>query len=160
MSDENAPVEAVEVTVAEEISEQQDNAVAEALKVVAGNGKHATPNDFKQVLQNLKQAVDDKLEEEGINPRTGPDPDRFIKLARELAAANYNEGKPGRNKLKPENVHIVWYSKVLSNWKAVVSSPLIRGIMWEITYNGYKHEAYVDVYKKTANVKVEGVDPK
>jgi len=154
MSEEQSPVE----VVAEEASAQYDNTVSEVLTALAANGKNATPNDFKEVLQNIKQAVDEKLEEEGVDTKSGPDPDRFLKLARQIAVNNYNENKTGRSKLKADNVHIVWYSKTLSNWKAIIASPIVRNVLWEVTYNGYKKEAYVDAYKKTGNVKVEGIE--
>lgn len=48
--------------------------------------------------------------------------------------------------------YVVWFSKTLKNWKALVSTDVISGIVIEVTYNGEKSEAYVDIYKKHHNV--------
>jgi hypothetical protein len=59
-----------------------------------------------------------------------------------------------------DEVYVVWYSKVLQNWKALVSTSLPDGMYYEVTYNGDKKETYIDAYKKFDNVcvKDEGVD--
>lgn len=51
-------------------------------------------------------------------------------------------------KLTMEDVFIVWFSKTLQNWKALVSTTVSDGMYYEITHNGDKGETYVDVYKK------------
>jgi hypothetical protein len=47
-----------------------------------------------------------------------------------------------------DEVYIVWFSKTLQNWKALVSTTLLDGMYYELTHNGDKGETYVDVYKK------------
>lgn len=53
-----------------------------------------------------------------------------------------------------EDVYIVWFSKTLQNWKALVSTSLPDGMYYEITHNGDKNETYLDAYKKFNNVTV------
>jgi hypothetical protein len=53
-----------------------------------------------------------------------------------------------------DEVYIVWFSKTLQNWKALVSTTLPDGMYYEVTHNGDKQETYVDVYKKFQNYKV------
>lgn len=53
--------------------------------------------------------------------------------------------------LQPEDLYIVWFCKVLGNWKALISTDVVRGLYWEVTYNGAKNETYVDTYKKAFN---------
>ena len=48
-------------------------------------------------------------------------------------------------------VYTVWECKVLQNWKFLISSTLIDGMYYELTYNGDKHEWYLDAYKKFEN---------
>lgn len=48
-------------------------------------------------------------------------------------------------------VYIVWFCKVLQNWKALVSTELPDGMYYEVTYNGDKEELYLDAYKKFEN---------
>lgn len=55
-------------------------------------------------------------------------------------------------KLTVEDVFIVWFSKTLQNWKALVSTTVSDGMYYEITHNGDKNETYIDVYKKWDNV--------
>lgn len=57
-------------------------------------------------------------------------------------------------KISENQVYIVWFSKTLQNWKALVSTTVPDGQYYEVTYNGDKKETYVDVYKKWDNVRV------
>ena len=53
---------------------------------------------------------------------------------------------------KPEfEVYTVWKCKALQNWKFLISSSLYDGMYYELTYNGDKHEWYLDAYKKFEN---------
>jgi hypothetical protein len=85
-----------------------------------------------------------------------PDPDRLLKQAKQLVVDNYNTNRPSNKTatLTIDSVYIVWFSKTLGNWKAIVASPVARGLLWEVTYNGHRGEAYIDVYRKIINVRV------
>lgn len=48
-------------------------------------------------------------------------------------------------------VFTVWKSKVLQNWKYLISSTLPDGKYYELTYNGDKQEWYLDCYVKLEN---------
>lgn len=48
-------------------------------------------------------------------------------------------------------VYIVWKSKILQNWKYLISSNLYDGMYYELTFNGDKGEWYLDAYKKFEN---------
>lgn len=48
-------------------------------------------------------------------------------------------------------VYIVWKCKTLQNWKYLISSSLFDGMYYELTYNGYSKEWYLDAYKKFEN---------
>ena len=48
-------------------------------------------------------------------------------------------------------VFVVWYSKTLQNYKALLSTSLPDGMYYELTYNGDKKELYFDAYKKFEN---------
>lgn len=58
------------------------------------------------------------------------------------------------------DVYIVWKAKVLQNWKYLLSSTLLDGMYYELTYNGDKEEWYLDAYKKFENqvIKDGGVE--
>lgn len=55
------------------------------------------------------------------------------------------------------DVYFVWYSKILKNSKALISTSLPDGMYYEVTYNGEKDEFYLDAYKKFDNIKITGV---
>lgn len=50
------------------------------------------------------------------------------------------------------DVYVVWWSKTLQNWKALLSSTLPDGMYYEVTFDGDKNQAYLDAYKKFDNV--------
>lgn len=56
---------------------------------------------------------------------------------------------------EPSDVYIVWFSKTLQNWKALISTMLPDGMYYEVTYNGDARETYVDAYKKFDNVAIK-----
>jgi hypothetical protein len=49
-------------------------------------------------------------------------------------------------------IYVIWFSKVLKNWKALISTNLEDEMHYEVTYNGEKHETYLDAYKKRKNI--------
>lgn len=54
-----------------------------------------------------------------------------------------------------DEVYVVWFCKTLQNWKALVSTTLPDGMYYEVTYDGDRHTAYLDAYKKFQNVIVQ-----
>ena len=62
-----------------------------------------------------------------------------------------NVEKTDNFKIDLENVFVVWFSKTLQNFKALVSTTVSDGMYYEITYNGDKNELYLDAYKKWEN---------
>jgi hypothetical protein len=53
-----------------------------------------------------------------------------------------------------ENVYVVWFCRTLKNWKALVSTDLLDGTYYEVTYDGATESIYLDVYKKFDNVEI------
>ena len=76
--------------------------------------------------------------------------------AKRIVANWYNDqaGKDEISAVTAEDVYVVWFCKTLQNWKALLSTDLPDGMYFEVTYNGDKKEAYLDVYKKIRNVKI------
>lgn len=86
---------------------------------------------------------------------------QLIQKARELAAQALTDRVAQTRQTHPTfssaDMYVVWFAKELQNWKALVSTNCISsddalGDYVEVTYNGDKHEAYCDVYRKTLNV--------
>ena len=80
----------------------------------------------------------------------------YQELAREYVVRYFNlrSEKTDGYILKIEDVYVVWFSKTLQNWKALVSTNVSDGMYYEITYNGDKNETYLDAYKKFENVQL------
>lgn len=81
----------------------------------------------------------------------------YQEKAKQIVIDYYNEHveKTDNKKLKESEVFIVWFSKTLQNWKALVSTTISDGMYYEVTYNGDKKETYLDAYKKWENVCVK-----
>lgn len=81
----------------------------------------------------------------------------YQEKAKQIVIDYYNEHveKTDNKKLTESEVFVVWFSKTLQNWKALVSTTISDGMYYEITYNGDKKETYLDAYKKWENVCVK-----
>lgn len=77
----------------------------------------------------------------------------YMDKAKEVVVDYFNENvdKTDQKEISKEDVFIVWFSKTLQNWKALVSTNISDGMYYEITHNGNKGETYLDVYKKWEN---------
>ena len=85
--------------------------------------------------------------------------DEMLDLCKKVVVDYFNENvdKTDGLKINKDNVFIVWFSKSLQNFKALVSTTVSDGMYYELTYNGDKKELYLDAYKKWENkcIKVE-----
>lgn len=88
---------------------------------------------------------------------------KFIALCKKVVCDYANErlDKTDDKQITEDDVFIVWLCKTLQNNKALVSTTLLDGMYYELTYNGNKDECYVDAYKKWENfcVDASGVRP-
>lgn len=84
----------------------------------------------------------------------------YQEKAKQIVIDYYNEHveKTDNKKLTESEVFIVWFSKTLQNWKALISTTISDGMYYEVTYNGDKKETYLDAYKKWENVCVKDED--
>lgn len=80
----------------------------------------------------------------------------MMEKAKQLVVDFFNEEveKTDGFTLTVDDVYIVWWSKTLQNWKALVSTTVSDGMYYEVTYNGDKQETYIDAYKKWKNTRV------
>lgn len=93
--------------------------------------------------------------------------DLYIRRAKELVSGNFNNELPSQLvdtetveslKSTPADFYVVWFSKVLRNWKALVSTDIMSGLYYEVTYDGNAKQTYVDFYIKATNVCVPDED--
>ena len=55
-----------------------------------------------------------------------------------------------------KDLHLVWFAKVLGNFKCLIIDLLPNGRYYECTYNGAKDELYIDIYDKQHNIVLKG----
>lgn len=82
------------------------------------------------------------------------DPNQFQTKARTIVLEKYNRDivdLAHQEYITLDEIYVVWFSKTLQNWKALISTDRSDGRYYELTYNGDKEETYVDVYKKVSN---------
>ena len=73
--------------------------------------------------------------------------DKALKIVRDYIIEHLDKSAP-----EPKfEVYMVWKAKALQNWKYLISSTLLDGMYYELTYNGDKQEWYLDAYKKFEN---------
>ena len=82
--------------------------------------------------------------------------DTFFDLCKREVVEYFSQHaeKPDQKKITEDDVFIVWACKTLQNNKALVSTTVPDGMYYEVTYDGDKQQAYVDVYKKWQNYSV------
>ena len=81
--------------------------------------------------------------------------DRFIELCTDAVVSYFNSQADSTDKngrITPDDVFVVWCCKTLQNNKALLSTRVPDGMYYEVTYNGDKHEMYLDAYKKWKNM--------
>ena len=78
---------------------------------------------------------------------------KMIRTARETVVKYYNDRAD--DEIAYNETFIVWFSKTLQNWKALVGTTK-NDLYFELTYNGDKNEIYLDAYKKAENVVIKG----
>ena len=81
----------------------------------------------------------------------------MLEKAKEVVLNYYNSKveKTDNFTIGLEDVYVVWFSKTLRNWKALVSTNVSDGMYYEVTYNGETQEIYLDAYKKWENMVID-----
>ena len=83
--------------------------------------------------------------------------ENFIELAKQrvmVYAIEHTDPMDGT--IYMGDVYLVWYCKTLQNHKALLFTPRLSDMYFEVTYNGNRDEMYVDAYKKQENIKYDG----
>lgn len=133
----DAPEPTAEDAAAEFIRSFQEN-----LKYILTKGKSPETRALELVVQQYNQIAVDHYY---ISVSNGGS---RVRAQRDL----------GAKAISYEDLRLVWFSKTLQNWKALVCTVRDDQMYFEVTYNGDKKEAYVDIYDKLKNVVVPDED--
>lgn len=78
---------------------------------------------------------------------------------KQIVVDYYNERaeKTDNARITLDDVYIVSSSYILGNRKFLLSTTVVDGMYYEITYNIQKAELYLDAYKKWENVKFQNI---
>lgn len=82
-----------------------------------------------------------------------------IDIAKQRVVDTFNKNKEVTDQffLTTLDVYVVWFSFTLGNWKALLSTTVVDGKYYEVTYNAAKDETYVDTYVKLRNEQIKEV---
>ena len=75
----------------------------------------------------------------------------FIINAKNLVMSYAYEHLDKSDDIPEFDVFVVWYAYELGHSKALLSTTLLDGMYYEVTYNSNKNEIYFDAYKKFEN---------
>ena len=76
---------------------------------------------------------------------------KFVQLCKKYILAEFYD-----DKIKEDEIYVVWLCKILQNNKALLSTNKLDGMYFECTYNGDKKELYLDAYKHEWNNCITG----
>lgn len=88
------------------------------------------------------------------------DNDKFIELCKEKVV-DYTNTFMNLNSINQpvhistDDVYVVWLNRTLQNNKALLSTTIVDGMYYEVTYNGDKNEMYFDAYKHKYNEEIK-----
>jgi hypothetical protein len=73
-----------------------------------------------------------------------------INEAKRVVVDNYNEHHDSSRtpRLSLTVVHIISYTEIFDSWKATVGSTVVRGLLYEVSYNAAKREMTLEVFKR------------
>jgi hypothetical protein len=78
--------------------------------------------------------------------------DHARRIVFEYASGKLEQPQQTEMRFEPDDVYLVWFTYVLGNWKALLSTTLPDGMYYEVTHNASRQATFLDVYKKFDNV--------
>lgn len=95
-----------------------------------------------------------RMEQDKIANEATPRPDVLVDKAKFILVNHLNR-VGDRGFFSVDQIAVVWFSKTLQNWKALLILPHLENqLYYEVTHNGDKKETYIDTYVKVDNVAI------
>lgn len=121
---------------------------------IAGQ-ENLSPKEVKERLDILKQNPDTPKTETPRKPQRRSSPEKFIMTAKGLVRVNYNKHRPsGGRELTDDDFYLVSYQITGTGWTALLRSPIVYGMMWDVEHNKNGKSTTINVYKRVNDVKI------
>lgn len=80
----------------------------------------------------------------------------FVAMAEKAVVDNFNAHRKAERspELTVSGVNVIWMTRGIIGWKAILNSPLAKGLMWEVTYNRPKNQLNLQIFSKLNEVKI------
>lgn len=111
-------------------------------------------NDLEKIVSEPAQNYEELPREDRPEMLEAEDFDPQSSARALIAALFYSDPTRPDEQLTSDDIYVVWFAKTLQNWKCLISTNVKDDYYYEVTFNGDKNEAYVDAYKKRANIVV------
>ena len=98
--------------------------------------------------------TDDSTDDSPEFKRISRDPDAYLRNAKKAVLLSLCKSDLYALNVDIDDLYIVWFSKTLQDWKALISTDVTKGLYFEVTHNGATFETYVDMYSKLGNVTI------
>ncbi len=116
--------------------------------------RHPRPEEFGDIWERIRKETEKSMDEAGRQEQAHITAEIRTELARKIVfgyVKDIKEKTDDHVKFEFSDVYVVWFTSVLRNWKALVSTQLPDGMYYEVTYDGEKNRVYLDAYKKWEN---------
>lgn len=92
-----------------------------------------------------------------LRPGAVTQSDNYVEVAKQLLVDYINSKLEVTDSFQIDDsyVYVVWFSKTLGHWKALLSTSLPDRMYYELTHDGNVGETYIDAYLKVDNRKVQ-----
>jgi hypothetical protein len=103
--------------------------------------------------QCSREAAVEQSQRENLTGKGQASTPSYQEMARQMvygyaSAHLHRSDLEGRTPFALDDVFVVWFCKTLRNWKCLLSTTLLDGMYYEVTFDGEKQQAYLDAYKK------------
>jgi hypothetical protein len=96
----------------------------------------------------------------GSDPQDDEDDlDDPIMKAKKLVVDNYNlhRNKTRNPAMTVQLAQVLWFTGTRGNFKASLEFPVVHGLLYTVSYNARRREAFIDIHKKLSTVQLKDV---
>lgn len=116
--------------------------------------KRPRPEEFGDIWERIRKETQKEMDEAGRQEQQQVVAEIRTEIARDVTFSYVKEILEKTDThvtFSRDEVYVVWFTSVLKNWKAMVSTTLPDQMYYEVTFDGDKNRVYLDAYKKWEN---------